>query len=237
MSAQAFEGLRVSVVVPAYNEEATIQEVIGRIRALEGLEIEIIVVDDCSTDGTREQVEAMGGAVDHVVRHERNLGKGAAVRSGFEKATGAVTIIQDADLEYHPRDYFRLLRPIVEDEADVVYGSRFISGESRRVLYFWHYAGNKFLTLLSNAFTNLNLSDMETGYKAVRTELVQSLELKENRFGFEPEITAKLARRGAVFYEVGISYRGRTYHQGKKIGAKDGAAALFHILRYNLWDA
>jgi len=220
--------------VPVYNEVDTVSELIERVRGVEGLSIELIVVDDGSTDGTREHLEAMGDTIDQLLIHPRNLGKGAALRTGFQAATTPITIVQDADLEYDPREYHRLLAPILSGHADVVYGSRFLGGDSHRVLYFWHYVANTLLTLLSNMLTNLNLSDMETCYKVFRTELLQSIPLQERRFGFEPEITAKVARRKARIYEVGISYYGRTYEDGKKIGMKDALWAIYCILRYNL---
>jgi glycosyltransferase involved in cell wall biosynthesis len=199
------------------------------------MEVEIVVVDDASTDGTREIVQALSDIPGvRTAIHERNQGKGAALRTGFRAATGDIVLVQDADLEYDPRDYPRLLQPILEGQADVVYGSRFTGGDSRRVLYFWHYVGNRFLTLLSNAFTNLNLTDMETCYKAFRSELLRWIVIEENRFGFEPEITAKVAGLSCRVYEVGISYAGRTYAEGKKIGWRDGVRAIWCILKYGL---
>ena len=226
---------KLSVVIPCYNERATLESVLDRVRGTPVKDVEIVVVDDCSTDGTRdllrEKLEAM---VDRVVYHERNQGKGAALRSGFEAATGDIVLIQDADLEYDPQEYPRLLRPILEGQADVVFGSRFSGGDAHRVLYFWHYLGNRFLTLLSNAFTNLNLTDMEVCYKVFRREVLRQIRIEEDRFGFEPEITAKVARLGCRVYEVGISYSGRTYGAGKKIGWRDGVRAIVGILKYNL---
>lgn len=225
---------RVSVVVPVFNEEDTVADLIRRVRSVEGMSIELIVVDDGSQDGTRACLESISAQIDHLIVHDRNRGKGAALRTGFGAATAPITIVQDADLEYDPREYHRLIAPILSGHADVVYGSRFLGGDSHRVLYFWHYVANTLLTLLSNMLTNLNLSDMETCYKVFRTELIQSIPLREDRFGFEPEITAKVARRGARIYEVGISYYGRTYEDGKKIGMRDALWAIYCILRYNL---
>ena len=228
--------MKLSVIIPCYNEAASIRTIVERVKAAPVESLEIIVVDDASTDGTREILQReLEAEVDRVIYHEKNRGKGAAVRSGLQAFTGEVVIIQDADLEYDPREYPRLMAPILEHDADVVYGSRFSGGESHRVLYFWHMVGNKVLTLLSNMLTNLNLSDMETCYKVFRREAIRSIEIEEDRFGIEPEITAKLARRGCVFYEVGISYYGRTYQEGKKINWRDGFRAIYVILKYNLW--
>ncbi len=226
----------LSVVIPCYNEAKTIRAILERVRAAApALSKEIIVVDDRSTDGTREMLSGeLRPLVDTLVLHERNRGKGAALRSGIRAATGRIVVIQDADLEYDPSEYEVLVRPILDGRADVVFGSRFISGGSRRVLYFWHYVGNQLLTLLSNVFTNLNLSDMETCYKVFRREIIQSIEIEEDRFGFEPEVTAKVAKLKCRIYEVGISYAGRTYEEGKKIGWKDGVSALRCIVKYGL---
>lgn len=231
----------VSVVIPVFNEMRTLEQVIKRVQAAP-VEKEIILVDDYSNDGSRERVQSLGEQPNvRAVLHDYNQGKGAALRSGFAAATGDVVLIQDADLEYDPNDYPKLLGPIVANEADVVYGSRFAGGETHRVLYFWHSMGNRFLTLLSNMMTNLNLTDMEVCYKVFRREIIQSIDLKENRFGFEPEVTARLARfrkpdgSRLKIFEVGISYAGRTYEEGKKIGWRDGVRAIWCIIRYNLF--
>ena len=226
---------KLSVVIPCYNEKTTIRTVIERVRSAPVESIEIIVVDDCSTDGTRELLkDELQPLADRVLFQDRNRGKGAALRSGFAAATGDIVVVQDADLEYDPNEFPRLMAPILERGADVVYGSRFAGADAHRVLYFWHMMGNRALTLASNMFTGLNLTDMETCYKMFRREVIQSIVIEEDRFGFEPEITAKIARKGCVIYEVGISYHGRTYEQGKKIGWVDGVRAIYAILKYNL---
>ena len=227
--------MRLSVVVPVYNEEGTIREIISRVQAT-AWEKEIIIVDDASTDGTGELLSGIGEQDNvTVLRHERNRGKGAALRTAFAHATGDVVIIQDADLEYDPRDYDQLLEPILDGRADVVYGSRFLGGP-HRVLFFWHYVGNKFLTLLSNALTNLNLTDIETCYKVFRRGVLDLISLRSNRFGFEPEFTAKVAKRRFRIYEVPISYSGRGYEQGKKVTWRDGVKALVAITYFRLFD-
>ena len=228
--------MKLSVIVPVYNERQTIEEVIHRIRAVDlGLEMEVVVVDDGSTDGTREALESLGQPGTRVVFHDKNRGKGAALRSGFDRAGGDIILVQDADLEYDPREYAKLLEPILDGRADVVYGSRFLGGP-HRVLYFWHYVGNRLLTTFSNMLTNLNLTDMETCYKVFRRDILRKIKLKSPRFGFEPEITVKLAKTRCRIYEVPISYSGRDYSQGKKIGWKDGLAAIFHLLRFRFFD-
>ncbi|MFN7021331.1 MAG: glycosyltransferase family 2 protein [Phycisphaerales bacterium] len=226
--------MKLSVVIPVYNEEQTILSVVERVRAV-GVEKELVIVDDCSRDGTRARLETLRGQEGiRLLFHDQNRGKGAALRTGFAACTGEMVIIQDADLEYDPNEYPKLIKPILDGRADVVFGSRFIGGETHRVLYFWHSVGNRFLTLLSNALTNLNLTDMEVCYKVFRREIIQQIKIEEDRFGFEPEITAKVARLRCRVYEVGISYSGRTYEEGKKIGWKDGVRAIWCILKYNL---
>lgn len=229
------QGAVLAVVMPVFNEVATVEEVLRTVLA-QDLVAEVLAVDDGSRDGTGEVMErvAAGDARLKVLRHAENRGKGAAVRTGIAQAKAPIVIIQDADLEYDPAEYPAVIGPILRGKADAVFGSRFIGSQEHRVLYFWHSIGNRFLTLLSNAFTNLNLTDMETCFKAFRREIVQGLDLREERFGFEPEVTAKLARRGARIYEVAISYHGRTYAEGKKIQWTDGVAALGCILKYGL---
>jgi glycosyltransferase involved in cell wall biosynthesis len=231
--------IELSVVVPCYNEQGTLRRILEAIRASGVGSLEIIVVDDASRDGSVALLEGeLAPLVDRLIKHPVNRGKGAALRSGFAHARGDYVVVQDADLEYDPREFGKLLAPIRDGKADVVFGSRFIGGETRRVLYFWHYVANQFLTLATNVFSNLNVSDMETCYKVFRRELIQGMTLREDRFGFEPEVTLKLSRVPDIrIYEVGISYSGRTYAEGKKIGWKDGVRALYCILKYGLLRA
>ena len=229
--------MRLSVVIPCYNECSTIKNLVKAVKSSPVEDKEIVIVDDCSVDGTREilkkEIEPL---VDKIIYHDINQGKGAALNTGFKYVTGDIVIVQDADLEYNPQEYPQLISPIIEGKADVVYGSRFIGGQERRVLYFWHMIGNRILTLLSNAFTNLNLTDMETCYKVFRRDVIQQIDIKEHRFGFEPEITAKVARMKLRIYEIGITYSGRTYEEGKKINWKDGLRAIYCVLKYNLFS-
>lgn len=235
---------KLSIVIPVYNEEKSVHEILDKVlevKLLNDIKKELIIVNDCSRDKTAEVLEKYAAAHTNddirVFHHEVNKGKGAALHTGIEKSTGDYIIIQDADLEYDPKDYNSLLQPVIDGFADVVYGSRFEGGKPHRILFFWHSLGNKFLTFLSNMFTNLNLTDMETCYKLFRSDIIKSLQLKENRFGFEPEVTAKISRiKGIRIYEVGIAYYGRTFEDGKKIGWKDGFRAIYCILKYNLWN-
>jgi glycosyltransferase involved in cell wall biosynthesis len=228
--------MKLSVIIPCFNESATIIEILNRVRNCQiSLELEVIVIDDFSTDGTREILQnELGKLVDVLHLQQKNNGKGAAIREGFKLATGEIVLIQDADLEYDPSEYKNLIQPILDGKADVVFGSRFLSSGPRRVLYFWHKVGNTLLTFMSNVFTNLDLTDMETCYKVFKKDVVNRIHLKENRFGLEPELTAKIAKLNIRIYEVGISYYGRTYAEGKKIGWKDGFRALYCIVKYNL---
>jgi glycosyltransferase involved in cell wall biosynthesis len=235
---QKRDPMRLSVVIPCYNERNTIDAIIDAVNASPYPDKEIIIVDDFSRDGTREKLKneiEPSGRVAKILYHAVNQGKGAALRTGIKAATGDLVIIQDADLEYDPNEYPRLVEPILQNRADVVFGSRFAGGDAHRVLYFWHRLGNGVLTIISNIFTNLDLTDMETCYKIFRREIIQGIEIHENRFGFEPEITAKIAKLNCRIYEVGISYYGRTYAEGKKIGWKDGVRAIYCIVKYNLF--
>jgi len=228
---------KLSIIVPVYNELSTLEKLVAAVRNAPVESKEIILVDDFSTDGTRDLIkDKIEAIVDKVIYQDQNYGKGYALKTGFQHATGDIVLIQDADLEYDPRQYPMLIEPILSDQADVVYGSRFQGGGPHRVVYFWHYVGNRFLTLLSNMFTNINLTDMETCYKVFSRDLIQSIDIQENRFGFEPEITAKIARRNVRIFEVGITYYGRTYSEGKKIGWRDGVKAVYCIVKYNLFS-
>ena len=228
--------MQVSVIIPCFNEKNTITKIIEKVENASVFLKEIIIVDDFSTDGTREILERVNNPIIKIYFHPKNKGKGAALKTGFSKVNGDICIIQDADLEYDPIEYPKLIKPIIDNKADVVFGSRFKGDGAHRVVYFWHRLGNGFLTFLSNLFTNINLSDMETCYKVFRKEVIQSIRIKENRFGIEPEITAKVAKNNFRIYEVGISYYGRTYSEGKKITWKDGIIAIYCIIKYNLFD-
>ncbi|MCL4467665.1 MAG: glycosyltransferase family 2 protein [Deltaproteobacteria bacterium] len=229
--------MKLSIVVPVYNEKDTIERILSRVidANVYNMEKEIIVIDDFSTDGTREILKRYPGNTVKIYYHEQNKGKGAALKTGFAKVTGDAVIIQDADLEYDPQDYEKLLKPLLDGKADVVFGSRFMGGEPHRVIYFWHYLGNKFLSMFSNMFTNLNLTDMETCYKLFKKEVLDKISIEEDRFGFEPEITAKVSMLDVRIYEVGISYSGRSYAEGKKIGFKDGFRTIYVIVKYGLF--
>jgi glycosyltransferase involved in cell wall biosynthesis len=228
---------KLSVIIPCFNEKKFLPQIISKIKNSPIKNIEIILVDDGSTDGTTELIKKhIDNEVDQVIYHPKNLGKGAAIKKAIKLVTGDIVVIQDADLEYDPNEYPKLMQPIIENKADVVFGSRFIGANPHRVHLFWHYLGNKTLTLLSNFFTNLNLTDMETCYKIFRTEIIKDIDIKQKRFGFEPEITAKISRKKCRIYEVGISYYGRSYEEGKKINWKDGIKAIYCILRYGMFD-
>ena len=228
--------MKLTIIIPCYNEQNTIKEIINRINSQPDIDKEIIVVDDCSKDKTREILEnELKESVHKIILNNQNYGKGYSIRKGIENSSGNYILIQDADLEYDPSDYKKLLNPIIQGVADVVYGSRFLGSSERRVLYFWHTVGNRFLTLLSNMFSNLNLTDMEVGYKVFKSKLLKEINLKEDRFGFEPEITAKIAKKDIKIYEVGVKYFGRKYSEGKKITWKDGFSAIRCIVKYNLF--
>ena len=227
--------MKISIIIPCYNEINTIEKIIDKILLQETFDKEIIIIDDNSTDGTRDLLESIKDKYSKLIINSKNYGKGYSIKKGISKATGEIILIQDADLEYDPSDYEKLIRPIKLDNADVVFGSRFIGAEEKRVLFFWHSLGNKFLTLLSNMFTNLNLTDMESGYKVFKSDVIKNIDLNENRFGFEPEITAKISRENLRIYEVGIKYYGRKYSDGKKITWKDGISAIKCIIKYNLF--
>ena len=230
--------MKLSIIIPCYNEESTIKEIIKKINEQQDINKEIIVVDDCSTDKTRKILQDdLKDEVNKLILNSKNSGKGYSIRQGIKNASGEVILIQDADLEYDPSDYKKLLSPIQKDVADIVYGSRFLGGGETRVLYFWHTIGNKFLTLLSNMFSNLNLTDMEVGYKVFKADILKKLDLKEDRFGFEPEITAKIAKNNLRIYEVSISYFGRKYNEGKKITWRDGFSAIRCIIKYNITNS
>ena len=232
----ANDGTKLSVVIPCFNEAKTIEEIVQRVRAIPVPALEIIIVDDCSTDGTRDILrDRVAAQVEKVVYHDKNQGKGAALRNGFRAATGDYVVVQDADLEYDPTELPMLLEVATSNNADAVYGSRFVGSRPHRVLYFWHSIGNKLITLASNIFTDLNLTDVETCYKMFRREIIQNMPIVENRFGFEIEVTARLSKLHPVLYEVGISYKGRTYEEGKKIGWKDGVRAFYAIVKYNVF--
>ena len=228
--------MKISIIIPCYNEEKTIREIVKKIQSISYLDKEIIIIDDFSSDQTRAILnDKIKTEVDKILFNNKNFGKGYSVKKGIEVASGDIILIQDADLEYDPRDYEKLIKPFKDGVADVVYGSRFIGSDEKRVLYFWHMIGNKFLTLISNIFTNINLTDMEVCYKVFKSDVIKNINIEENRFGFEPEITAKISKKKLRIYEVGVRYFGRTYAEGKKIGWKDGFSALRCILKYNLF--
>ena len=228
--------MKVSIIIPCFNEKNTVEALLANVNQDNFFDKEIIIIDDFSTDGTREILKKINDRYTKLILNESNSGKGYCIQRGIKEANGDIILIQDADLEYSPTDYKKLIDPITNGDADVVFGSRFVGSQQTRVLYFWHTVGNKFLTILSNMFTNLNLTDMECCYKVFKKDVIHKIELKENRFGFEPEVTAKLSKMNIKIYEVGVKYFGRKYSEGKKIGWKDGFAAIYHIIRYNLFN-
>ncbi len=230
--------MKITIIIPCYNEEKTLEKIVNKVLKFKSFEKEIIIVDDCSSDRSGEIIDKLKSNLSEVksVKHSKNLGKGAGIKSGVALSTGDIILIQDADLEYNPEDYDNLLKPFLETDADVVYGSRFLGGKYVKLCFFWHFVANKILTVLCNVFTNLNMTDMETGYKLFKTEVIKSIELKEKSFGIEPEITVKLGKKGFIFYEVPISYSGRSYNEGKKIGLKDAFVAIYCIFKYRFFD-
>ncbi len=230
--------MKITIIIPCFNEEKTLEKIVNKVLKFKSFEKEIIIVDDCSLDGSAEIIDNLKLNFSEIksVKHSKNLGKGAGIKSGIALSTGDIILIQDADLEYNPEDYDNLLKPFLETDADVVYGSRFLGGKYVKLCFFWHFVANKILTVLCNVFTNLNMTDMETGYKLFKTEVIKSIELKEKSFGIEPEITVKLGKKGFIFYEVPISYSGRSYNEGKKIGLKDAFVAIYCIFKYRFFD-
>ena len=230
--------MKITIIIPCYNEEKTLEKIVNKVLKFKSFEKEIIIVDDCSSDRSGEIIDRLKSNLSEIksVKHPKNLGKGAGIKSGVALSTGDIILIQDADLEYNPEDYDNLLKPFLETDADVVYGSRFLGGKYVKLCFFWHFVANKILTVLCNVFTNLNMTDMETGYKLFKTEVIKSIELKEKSFGIEPEITVKLGKKGFIFYEVPISYSGRSYNEGKKIGLKDAFVAIYCIFKYRFFD-
>ena len=230
--------MKISIIIPCFNEEKTLEKIVKKVLKFQSFEKEIIIVDDCSSDRSGEIIDNLKINFSEIksVKHKKNLGKGAGIKSGVELSTGDIILIQDADLEYNPEDYDNLLKPFLETDADVVYGSRFLGGKYVKLCFFWHFVANKILTILCNVFTNLNMTDMETGYKLFKSNVIKSIELKEKSFGIEPEITVKLGKKGFIFYEVPISYSGRSYDDGKKIGLKDAFIAIFCIFKYRFFD-
>ncbi len=230
--------MKISIIIPCFNEEQTLEKIVKKVLKFQSFEKEIIIVDDCSSDRSGEIIDSLKTNFSEIksVKHKKNLGKGAGIKSGVELSTGDIILIQDADLEYNPEDYDNLLKPFLETDADVVYGSRFLGGKYVKLCFFWHFVANKILTILCNVFTNLNMTDMETGYKLFKSDVIKSIELKEKSFGIEPEITVKLGKKGFIFYEVPISYSGRSYDDGKKIGLRDAFIAIFCIFKYRFFD-